>query len=180
MERCLERGQISARGVVKVIRVAWTLADLAGRPRPDRGRLRRRTRPVARSAAMSGTRPPRVPSDEEKLARAALTYLAEPGDPALGALLAICSPAEVLAAIKADMLPGTGPGCGDTPASRAALDRALGHWRARTTRTPPRAKSAGRFSRSPAIPASTSWKTASCGSSRRPRAPCTTRRNAMC
>jgi DNA processing protein len=80
---------------------------------------------------MSGTRPPRVPSDEEKLARAALTYLAEPGDPALGALLAICSPAEVLAAIKAGMLPGTGPGCGDTPASRAALDRALGHWRAR-------------------------------------------------
>ena len=69
--------------------------------------------------------------DAEKLARAALTYLAEPGDPALGALLAICSPAEVLAAIKADMLPGTGPGCGDTPASRAALDRALGHWRAR-------------------------------------------------
>jgi len=80
---------------------------------------------------MSGLRPPREPSDEEKLARAALTYLAEPGDPALGALLAICSPAEVLAAVKADMLPGTGPGCGDTPASRAALDRALRRWRAR-------------------------------------------------
>ena len=80
---------------------------------------------------MSGARPPRVPLDEEKLARAALTYLAEPGDPALGALLAICSPAEVLAAIKADMPPGTGPGCGDTPASRAALDRALGRWRTR-------------------------------------------------
>ena len=59
---------------------------------------------------MSSGPSPRVPSDEEKLARAALTYLAEPGDPALGALLAICSPAEVLAAIKADMLPGTGPG----------------------------------------------------------------------
>ena len=68
---------------------------------------------------------------QEKLARAALTYLAEPADPALGALLAICAPAEVLAAIKADMLPGTGPGCGDTPASRAALQRALGRWRAR-------------------------------------------------
>jgi magnesium chelatase family protein len=36
VERCLERGQISARGVVKVIRVAWTIADLAGRPRPGR------------------------------------------------------------------------------------------------------------------------------------------------
>jgi magnesium chelatase family protein len=36
LERSLERGQISARGVVKVIRVAWTLADLAGRARPTR------------------------------------------------------------------------------------------------------------------------------------------------
>jgi len=34
VERSLERGQITARGVVKVIRVAWTIADLAGRPRP--------------------------------------------------------------------------------------------------------------------------------------------------
>jgi len=34
VERSLERGQISARGVVKVIRTAWTLADLAGRRRP--------------------------------------------------------------------------------------------------------------------------------------------------
>ncbi len=68
---------------------------------------------------------------QEKLARTALTYLAEPGDPALGALLAICEPAEVLAAIKAGMLPGTGPGCGDTPASRTALERALGRWRVR-------------------------------------------------
>jgi magnesium chelatase family protein len=36
VERSLERGQISARGVVKVIRVAWTLADLAGKPRPTK------------------------------------------------------------------------------------------------------------------------------------------------
>jgi magnesium chelatase family protein len=36
VERSLERGQISARGVFKVIRVAWTIADLAGRPRPTR------------------------------------------------------------------------------------------------------------------------------------------------
>ena len=34
VERSLERGQITARGVVKVVRVAWTIADLAGRPRP--------------------------------------------------------------------------------------------------------------------------------------------------
>jgi DNA processing protein len=68
---------------------------------------------------------------EQSLARAALTYLAEPGDPALGALLEICEPAEILAAIKADLLPGIGPGCGDSPASTRALERALGRWRAR-------------------------------------------------
>jgi DNA processing protein len=68
---------------------------------------------------------------EQRLARAALTYLAEPGDPALGALLAICEPAEVLAAIKADLLLPTGPGCGDSPASRNALERALVRWQAR-------------------------------------------------
>jgi DNA processing protein len=72
-----------------------------------------------------------MPLGAQALARAALTYLAEPGDPALGALLEICEPAEVLAAIKAGMLPGTGPGCGDSPASRRALDRALGRWRIR-------------------------------------------------
>jgi DNA processing protein len=72
----------------------------------------------------------------QALARAALTYLAEPGDPALGALLGICEPAEVLSAIKADMLPGTGPGCGDSPASRRALERALTRWRVRLPRLP--------------------------------------------
>jgi magnesium chelatase family protein len=36
VERCLDRGQISARGVVKVIRVAWTLADLASQSRPGK------------------------------------------------------------------------------------------------------------------------------------------------
>jgi magnesium chelatase family protein len=36
VERCMERGQISARGVIKVIRVAWTIADLAGRARPGK------------------------------------------------------------------------------------------------------------------------------------------------
>jgi magnesium chelatase family protein len=37
MERAMDRGQISARGVDRVLRVAWTLADLAGirRPGPD-------------------------------------------------------------------------------------------------------------------------------------------------
>ena len=60
---------------------------------------------------MSSARPPRVPLDEERLARAALTYLAEPADPALGALLAICSPDEVLAAIQATLYHGQRTGC---------------------------------------------------------------------
>ncbi len=34
LERAMDLGQISARGVHRVIRVAWTLADLAGLPRP--------------------------------------------------------------------------------------------------------------------------------------------------
>jgi DNA processing protein len=81
--------------------------------------------------------PPRPrPPGAEELARAALTYLAEPGDPALGALLEICTPAEILAAIRAGLLPGIGPGCGDRPATRKALDRALESWRARLSGLP--------------------------------------------
>jgi DNA processing protein len=76
--------------------------------------------------AAQGERP-----GEQNLARAALTYLAEPGDPVLGALLGICEPTEVLAAIRADLLPGTGPESGDRRASRKALERALACWRAR-------------------------------------------------
>lgn len=68
---------------------------------------------------------------EQHLARAALTYLAEPADPALGALLGICEPAEVLAAIKAGVLPESAAGCGNGPAAQRALERALGRWRVR-------------------------------------------------
>jgi DNA processing protein len=85
---------------------------------------------------MSAAAPRTARIGEQSLARAALTYLAEPGDPALGALLGICEPAEVLAAIKADVLPATGPGCGDSPASRKALGHALGGWRARLPALP--------------------------------------------
>jgi DNA processing protein len=71
-----------------------------------------------------------APPDAERLARAALTYLAEPGDPALGALLAICEPAEVLAAIQAGTLPRI------SEVSRAALERALGRWQIRLPKLP--------------------------------------------
>lgn len=34
-ERDLERGLLTARGLDRVLRVAWTVADLAGKARPD-------------------------------------------------------------------------------------------------------------------------------------------------
>jgi magnesium chelatase family protein len=39
-ERLLDRGVLTARGVDRVVRVAWTLADLAGRDAPDAGDVR--------------------------------------------------------------------------------------------------------------------------------------------
>jgi len=36
LERAIDRGALSLRGVDRVLRVAWTLADLAGRPAPGR------------------------------------------------------------------------------------------------------------------------------------------------
>jgi DNA processing protein len=73
---------------------------------------------------------------EQHLARASLTYLAEPGDPALGALLEACEPAEVVAAITAGTLPGSGPARGESPARRRALNAALGRWRIRLSWLP--------------------------------------------
>ncbi len=35
MTNCLDSSSLSARGLDRVVRVAWTLADLAGKPRPD-------------------------------------------------------------------------------------------------------------------------------------------------
>jgi magnesium chelatase family protein len=34
LERAMDRGQISARGADRILRMSWTLADLAGEPRP--------------------------------------------------------------------------------------------------------------------------------------------------
>ena len=34
LERAMDRGQVSARGADRIIRMSWTLADLAGQPRP--------------------------------------------------------------------------------------------------------------------------------------------------
>lgn len=76
---------------------------------------------------MSGAPP------SQRLARAALTYLAEPADKAMGAMLSECGPDEVVAAAKAGSLPHT---TARSPAGRAALEKALRHWRARLTEIP--------------------------------------------
>ena len=39
LDRALDRGQLSLRGVDRVLRVAWTLADLAGRTAPGRAEI---------------------------------------------------------------------------------------------------------------------------------------------
>ena len=76
----------------------------------------------------------------ERAARAALTYLAEPGDPVLAALLSVCEPAEVIAATAAGRVPAAvSAGCarsGREPAGRARLEEAIGRWRSRLTEVP--------------------------------------------
>ena len=47
LDRAMELGQVSARGADKIVRVAWSVADLAGKPGPGAGRGRRRDRAMA-------------------------------------------------------------------------------------------------------------------------------------
>ena len=62
---------------------------------------------------------------EHAVACATLTYLAEPGDTTLGALLSVADPVEVLARIRSG-----------TPSTITASQTALGRWRDRLTRVP--------------------------------------------
>lgn len=68
-------------------------------------------------------------TDQERLARIALSYLAEPGDQVLGVLLRSLSPQEVLTAVRDGRLPG------DAPAG-PKLARALQRWAERLHRVP--------------------------------------------
>jgi DNA processing protein len=88
-----------------------------------------------------------LPASAERLARAALTYIAEPGDPAMGALLRNCGPAEIVAALTEGRMP-VSPVCGSGPASREpdpaapgpaglpGLGRALQRWAPRLGEAP--------------------------------------------
>src|SRR5438876_12283850 len=71
-------------------------------------------RPATRSGCGWGWAVTEV-SGEERLARAALTCVAEPGDPVMGALLRTCSPAEIVTALVRGRVPvpaagAAGPG----------------------------------------------------------------------
>jgi DNA processing protein len=102
-----------------------------------------------------------APAEAERIARAALTWVAEPGDPAMGALLNICSPAGIVAALTEGRMPlpaatvpggsgmlwedsagpgGTGAQTGPGEAWRGgipSLERALPRWAARLGEVPP-------------------------------------------
>jgi DNA processing protein len=73
-----------------------------------------------------------APAGAERAARAALTWIAEPGDQAMGALLRVCDPAEVVTALiesRSPRLSGV--------ASIPRLERALPRWAARLGDVPP-------------------------------------------
>src|SRR5215469_5155591 len=92
---------------------------------------------MARSGSMS------APAEAERVARAALTWVAEPGDPAMGALLSVCSPAEIVAALIEGRMPAADAARedngtpSDAPASVPRLERARRRWAARLGEVPP-------------------------------------------
>jgi len=84
-----------------------------------------------------------APGEAERVARAALTWVAEPGDPAMGALLSVCSPAEIVAALIEGRMPAADAARedngtpSDAPASVPRLERARRRWAARLGEVPP-------------------------------------------
>lgn len=74
-------------------------------------------------------------TSEDRLARATLSFLADPADAVLGQLLQSCDPAQVVAAVSAgrDPLSALPPGTAGLP----GLDRALARWRGRLGEVPP-------------------------------------------
>jgi len=77
--------------------------------------------------------------DDERYAWAALTYLAEPGDPWLAELVRDCGPVQALAAIRAGRFPGG--------RRREAAERAMARWRLRLAGVPEPNEVAHHFAR---------------------------------
>ena len=66
-------------------------------------------------------------ADQQRIARATLTYLAEPADPMVCGLLQVLSPAELVASIRAGSIPTRVTGVpGGLPAARATLSHCRG------------------------------------------------------
>ena len=72
--------------------------------------------------------------DRDRLARAALTWLAEPADPQLVTLLDVCGPAVVLTRIRAGTVPAAYQARSE--ADLTAVDQAVRRWQARLTELP--------------------------------------------
>ena len=73
-------------------------------------------------------------ADRERFARIALSFVVEPGDPALGSLLNACGPAEAFAAICDGHAPPAAGTAG--PGRIPGLGRAIERWAARLDRVP--------------------------------------------
>ena len=85
---------------------------------------------------MTGT----ASADQQRIAHATLTYLAEPADPVICGLLQVLSPAELVASIRSGSIPATVTGVpGGLPAARATLS----HFRGQLHRVPADAGLAG-------------------------------------
>jgi DNA processing protein len=77
---------------------------------------------------------------QERIARATLTYLAEPADPVIGGLLQVLSPAELVASIRSGRIPASVTG---VPGGLPAASTTLRHCRGQLHRVPADAGLAG-------------------------------------
>ena len=104
-------GRLTRRGAVRVHRVAWSVADLTGVPRPGIEevdvalRLRSATPLRLASVTMRGAQPGgvgvSVPDEAERLARVLLSRIGEPGDPRLTDLVHELGATRVLTSLRA-------------------------------------------------------------------------------
>jgi magnesium chelatase family protein len=100
--------------------------DAGGPGRPLLSR-RRRMRPGARLLDRSGPMTATAPGDQERIARATLTNLAEPADPIVCGLLQVLSAADLVACVRSGTTPASVTGI---PGGVHAARSALRHYRA--------------------------------------------------
>lgn len=140
LDRALERGAISMRGYDRVLRIAWTLADIDGVDRPGDDQVgRARAATGGRPVSLFGLKEAEVATlvravagedlDRDQIeaafARAAWSGIAEPGDGDAGALIGAIGPADSLRALLAKEDAGSLAARAELPPARlrAALER---------------------------------------------------------